>query len=148
MDQERRADTGPSLMGPLVLLGLLGLYTVGSSGSDAWSRGDWPFVLELVIGTLGMVVGSIVILRWMRKRELVDPRQVQAKLSRDACIVELRLAVIAPVIADGSAVQNRLDRLVAANRPFALATGNSLVPRTSTRCTDDLRVLAPLAAGG
>jgi hypothetical protein len=144
LDQERRADTGPSLVGPLGLLGLIGLYMVGSSASEAWSRGDWFLGLELVLGALAVIVGSIVALRWLAKRELVDPRLVQAKLSRDACTVELRLAVIAPIFADVAAVQARLDRLATAYRPFALATGNSLVPRSCTVVDDDLRVLAPL----
>src|SRR5437660_976012 len=59
--------------------------------------------------------------RWTRSGA---PTPAQAKLSRDACTVELRLAVIAPDFADSDAVQARLDRLVAAYRPFALATGN------------------------
>src|SRR5205085_9636453 len=47
LDHERRADSGPSLLGPLALLGLMGLYAVGSNATDAWSRGDWPWVVEL-----------------------------------------------------------------------------------------------------
>src|SRR6266852_4932397 len=39
LEQERRADTGPSLVGPLAVLGLIGLYLVGLDVSDAWSRG-------------------------------------------------------------------------------------------------------------
>jgi Type IV secretory system Conjugative DNA transfer len=144
LDQERRADTGPSLVGPLTLLGLIGLYALGSSASEAWSRGDWFFGFELAMGSLAAIVGSIVILRWLRRRDLVDPRLVQAKLSRDACAVEIRLVVIAPIFADTVAVQHRLDRLVAAYRPFALATGNSLVPRAVARADDDLRILASL----
>jgi len=144
LDQERRADTGPSLMGPLALLGLLGLYAVGSSASDAWTRGDWTSALDLAIGTVVVIVGGIVILRWLGRRDLVDPRLVQAKLSRDACLVEMRTAVIAPSFADVDTLEDRLDRLVAAYRPFALATGNSLVPRPVGRSARDLRVLAPL----
>src|SRR6266851_2246986 len=144
LEQERRVDTGPSLVGPLALLGLIGLYLAGSGAGDARSRGDWPWVLELVLGTLVVIIGSIVVLRWLRRRELVDPRLVQAKLSRDACVVELRLAVVAPAFANADLVQARLDCLVAAYRPFALATGNSLVPRPVARGADDLRVLAPL----
>ncbi|MDQ6670320.1 MAG: hypothetical protein M3069_06145 [Chloroflexota bacterium] len=144
LDRERRADTGPSLMGPLALLGLLGLYAVGSSTSDAWSRGDWTSALGLAMGTLVVIVGSIVIVRWLSRGVLVDPRLVQAKLSRDACMVELRAAVIAPTFADADALIDRLDRLVAGYRPFALATGNSLVPRPVGRGTRDLRVLEPL----
>ncbi|HTD77416.1 MAG TPA: hypothetical protein VK898_07260, partial [Chloroflexota bacterium] len=126
-------------------LGLVGLYLVGSSASEAWSRGDWFLGLVLVFGAFAVIVGSIVVLRWLRKRELVDPRLVQAKLSRDACAVELRLAAIAPIVADAGALQARLDRLVAAYRPFALATGNALVPRpVRGSAADDLRVLAPL----
>jgi hypothetical protein len=143
LDQERRADTGPSLMGPLLLLGLIGLFLVGSSAGDAWERGDWWSALVLVLGTLAAIAGSIVLLRWLRTRELIDPRLVQAKLSRDACLVEVRLAAIAPVFADAGLVQDRLDRLVAAYRPYALATGNALVPRPVDRL-DDLRRLTPL----
>ena len=66
-DQERRADTGPSPVGPLALLGLIGLYFLGATVSDAWARGDWFFGLELVFGTLAVIVGSIVVLRWLRK---------------------------------------------------------------------------------
>src|SRR5439155_12804642 len=57
LDQERRADTGPSLVGPLALLGLIGLYLAGSGASDAWSRGDWPWVLELVLGMVVVIIG-------------------------------------------------------------------------------------------
>ena len=41
LDQERRAYTGPSPVGPLALLGLVGLYFLGATVSDAWARGDW-----------------------------------------------------------------------------------------------------------
>ena len=101
---ERRADTGPSPMGPLALLGLIGLYTAGTSVSDAWSRGDWLPGLELVLAVLVLVAASIVVMRRLRRREMVDPHLVQAKLSRDACLVELRLAVIAPGLADADVV--------------------------------------------
>src|SRR5438270_6917324 len=122
----------------------MGLYLVGSSASDAWEQGDWAWELQLLLGALALLSGSIVALRWLRKREAVDPRLVQAKLSREACTVELRLAVLAPSFADPTAVQDRLDRLVAAYRPFALATGNALVPHQLRRGPDDLRSLAPL----
>jgi hypothetical protein len=59
-------------------------------------------------------------------------------------MVEVRLAVIASVSADADTLEDRLDRLVAAYRPFALATGNSLVPRPLAPYTRDLRVLAPI----
>ena len=54
LDQERRADTGPSLVGPLALLGLIGLYLVGVEcerglvagrlvfGARAGIWGHWP----------------------------------------------------------------------------------------------------------
>jgi hypothetical protein len=129
--------------GPQSLLGLVGVYLVGSSASEPWSRGDWLWVLELVSGVLAVLVGGAVALRWLRRRERVDRRLVQTKLNRDACVIEVRLAVIAPIFADSEAIQARLDRLVAAHRPFALATGNSLVPRAVQRAAQDLRILAP-----
>jgi hypothetical protein len=144
LEQERRADTGPSLLGPLALLGLIGLYALGSSARDAWSRGEWMSTLELVTGNMVIIAGSILVLRWLRKRDLVDPRLVQTKLSHDACFVELRVAVIAPLFAEADALGDRFDRLVAAYRPFALATGNALVPGRVTSETEDLRDLAPL----
>ena len=42
---ERAGDRGPSLVGPLLLLGLAGLALVGSSVAAAWQQGDWLGVL-------------------------------------------------------------------------------------------------------
>ena len=100
-----------------------------ASAIEAWTRGDWPWVLQLVLGTLGSVIGGVFAIRWPRRREVVDPRLVQVKLSRDACSIELRLAVVAPAFADAREVEERLERLVAAYRPCAPATGYGLVPR-------------------
>ena len=99
-----------------------------------------------IAGLLGViVVGSAAYLRFGQK-ELHDPRLVQEKLSREACRAELRLAVIAPSHIDPAAVRARLDRLAAAYRPFALAAGNSFVPRPIRGPVPDLRILAPLPA--
>jgi hypothetical protein len=145
LDQERRADTGPSPLGPLMLLGLVGFFAVGSAVSEAWTRGDWLSALELALGTLVALVSTVTVIRWLTRRELVDPGLVQAKLSRDALAVELRVAVIAPDFSGDEAIQERLDRLAAAYRPFALATGNSFMPRRPAKGAHDLRILAPLA---
>src|SRR6266851_1034538 len=80
LEAERRADTGPSLGGPLFILGLIGLYLVGSSTLAAWSRGDWLEALEWVAGSLAAIAFGIVVTLWLRRREVVDPRLVQAKL--------------------------------------------------------------------
>src|SRR5205823_10650262 len=48
LDQERARDAGPSLFGPLVVLGLLLAYVGGSSVADAWNRGDWFALLSVV----------------------------------------------------------------------------------------------------
>jgi hypothetical protein len=109
LDQERRADTGPAPIGPLVLLGLIALFAAGSSARDAWVRGDWLPVLELAMGTAVVLVASILILRRLGRRELVDPRQVQLKLSRDASLIEVRLAVIASMVVDADALRDRVD---------------------------------------
>ena len=143
-DQQRTRDAGPSLIGPVSLLGLLVLYLIGSSVQAAWIRGEWLSAIGLVAGILLLIAGSVPVVRWLRRRELIDPRLVQAKLGRDACEVELRLAVFAPSFAEPSALQARLDRLAAAYRPFTLAAGNSLVSRP-VRCDElDLRVLRSL----
>ena len=93
LEQERARDTGPSLLGPLAVLGLLVAYLIGASVIDAWARGDVFAVLSLVIGIVAVAIAGLVLIRWLRPRDLVDPRLVQAKLSRDACEAELRLAV-------------------------------------------------------
>jgi len=143
LEQDRRTDTGPSLVGPLALVGAIGLYQVGLMASTAWLRGDWLVTLGLAGGCLAVLIGGILLARWLRRRELVDPRLVQAKLGRDACEVELRLGVFAPTFADPDAVQARLDHLVSAYRPFTLAAGNGLSPRPIGDVAPDLRILAP-----
>ena len=133
LDQERARDTGPSLALPLGLLALVGLYLVVSSGAAAWARGDWLSTFGLVGGTLTLACIAVLIARWLGRRELVDPKLVQVKLGRDACQVELRLAVFAPAFVDPTELAARLDRLAAAYRPFSLASGNSLLPRHCPR---------------
>src|SRR5438270_9553635 len=91
-------------------------------------------------------LGLALYLRYAR-RALHDPRLVQDKLSRDACRVELRLAVIASGHTSESALRARLERLAAAYRPFALAAGNSFVPRYVQSEAPDLRVVMPLGKG-
>jgi len=142
-EQERARDGSPSLALPLGMIGLLVLYLVGSSAAAAWSRGDWLSTLGLMVGTLAFIVLAFVIVRWLSRQDSVDPELVQAKISREACRVELRLAVFAPSFADPIAVTGYLDGLAAAYRPFALGSGNSLVPQSSREETD-LRVLEPL----
>jgi DNA helicase HerA-like ATPase len=142
LEQERARDTGPSLALPLGILGLIGLYLVASSGVAAWDRGDWISTLGLACGTLLLAAVAVVIARWLKSRELVDPKLVQSKIGRDACHVELRLAVFAPAFVDLAAVMARLDRLAAAYRPFSLAAGNSLLPH-AVHGDLDLRVLEP-----
>ena len=81
---------------------------------------------------------------WLRRRELVDPRLVQAKISRPACEVELRLAVFAQSHADEAGRDARLDRIAAAFQAFSLATGNALVQQMDHRSDIELRSLEPL----
>ena len=120
------------------------LYLVGSNAAAAWSRGDWLSTIGLVLGTLALAAMAILIARWLGRRDLVDPQLVQAKISREACRIELRLAVFAPSFADPAAVADCLDGLAAAYQPFSLGSGNSLVPH-SVRKEVDLRVLEPVA---
>jgi hypothetical protein len=143
LENERGAHAGPSPAGPLAILGLVGLYLLVSSITAAWSRGDWPGALGLVGGALASAIAGTFAMRWLRRRTIVDPRLVQAKLGRDACQVELRIGIVAPVFADPAAIQTRLDQLAAAYRPFSLAAGNGLVVRSIRSAAADLRLLAP-----
>ena len=144
VDQERRRDNGPSLALPLGIIGMIALYLVGSSAAVAWNRGDWLATTGFVVGTLVLVVATILVLRWFGRRDVVDPQVVQAKISRAACLIELRLAVFAPSFVDPAAVAAYLDGLAVAYQPFSLGAGNSLVPQ-SVRQEVDLRVLEPVA---
>jgi hypothetical protein len=145
LEQDRSKDSGPSLLGPLSLLGLLMAYLVGANVMDAWSRGDWPAVLSLAAAIVGVGIAGVLLVRWFRARDLVDPKLVQAKLARDACEVELRLAVFAPHFVEPATLDDRLQRLAAAYRPYSLAAGNSLIAKAIRSADVDLRVLEPLS---
>ena len=145
---ERSGDRGPSLVGPLLLLGLAGLALVGTSVAGAWQQGDWLGVLGPISGLAALGGGILGVRRWLGHTALYEPRLVAEKLSCAACLAELRLAVIAPAFAPAETVRARLERLAAAYRPFALAAGNELVPRRVRRQELDLRNLTPLASGG
>jgi hypothetical protein len=144
LERERLQQAGPSFATPLLLLGLLGLYAIGSSVSSAWARGDYLGAIGFAVAVLAAVACSVVVVRKLRHRELVDPRLVQLKLSRQACEVELRLAVIAPDCVAETAVVAQLARMSAAYRSFSLATGNALQPRDAVDGDVDLRELVPL----
>jgi len=138
---------GTSMSGFLSLLGIGLAAVVGLNAWSAWQQGDWIALVGMVAGLVAAIgLGLAVYVRYAR-RDLHDPRLVQDKLSRDACRVELRLAVIAPGHASASAVRARLERLAAAYRPFAVAAGNSFVPRSVPSGSPDLRILVPLARG-
>jgi hypothetical protein len=145
LERDRARDTGPSLALPL--LGLVGAYLLYSYAASAWNRGDWLSVAGFV-ALRALALSSVVGLAYLlNKREIVDPKMVQVKLARDACLVELRLAVFAPPFADPVAMQRTLDRLAAAYRAYSLGAGNSLrMHRIDGE--PDLRVLTPLTRPG
>jgi len=143
-ERSGRSDAGTSLTSVISIFGLGLAAVVGLNAWSAWQRGDWPTVALTAAGSLGTAgLGLAAYLRFGR-HEMHDPRLVQEKLSREACRAELRLAVIAPSHAAPPAVRARLDRLASAYRPFALAAGNSLVPRRVRAPMPDLRVLSPV----
>jgi len=145
--QTGSADT--SLGSVFAVLALLLLAGAGLQAA-AWYRArDWAHLAALVAAALGLVGLIVLVIRTRRPGPLHDPKLVQDKLRRDARLAELRLAVLAPATAPREEVQARLGRLVAAYRPFTLAAGNALVPRSvdPRRGAPDLRVLGPLAGG-
>lgn len=145
LETERARGSGPSPVFPIGLVGLVTLYLIASSGLAAWRRGEWLTVGGLAAGTLLVATVIVALARWFGRQEIVDPRQVQAKLARDACLVELRLVVLAPAFADASSVHAVLEHVAAAYRAYASGAGNSL--RTQTvNDAPDLRVLTPLRA--
>src|SRR5262249_11527767 len=144
LERSSTTNTGTSLTSLVSLFGLVLAALVALNGWTAWQRGDWAaIVVPIAALVFAISLAAALYLRFVR-RDLHDPRLVQEKLSREACRVELRLAVIAPNQASLATVRGRLERLVAAYRPFALAAGNSLVSRRVSAVGVDLRVLAPL----
>ena len=140
-----RGDAGASLSSLVTIVVLAAAGAVGLNAWSAWQRGDWGTVALTAVGLCSVAGLGLAAYLHFGRRELHDPKLVQEKLRREACRTELRLAVIAPGHAAPAAVQARLDRLAAAYRPFALAAGNSFIPRPVRGPTPDLRVLAPLA---
>ena len=90
------SDAGTSLASLVSLFGLGLAVLVALNAWAEWQRGDWAaIVLSAAGGGVAIGIAIAVYLRFVR-RDLHDPRLVQEKLSREACRVELRLAVIAP----------------------------------------------------
>lgn len=143
-ERSGRSDSGTSLTSVMAIFGLGLAAVVGLNAWSAWQRGDWGTVVLTTAGLVGCIGLALAAYLRFGRRELHDPRLVQEKLSREACRAELRLGIIAPSHEAPAAVRARLERLVAAYRPFALAAGNSLVPRPVRMRMPDLRVLAPL----
>jgi hypothetical protein len=135
---------GPSLVGPLLLLGLLAAYLLASSTVDAWTRHDLPGAFSPLVAAVGLAVPAVGIARWLGRGAMIDPRLVQAKLEPAACSSELRLGAFAPESAPSDALLARIDRLAAAYGSFSLATGNSLTAAPVPAGRADLRRLAPL----
>ena len=124
---------------------MLGLYFLGSTAATAWARADRLGAAVPVLAVVVLIGIAAALVRWLHRRELVDPKLVQLKLARDACRVELRMAVFAPTFADPRSVEDRLDRVAGAYRAFALGAGNSLVPEAVGQA--DLRCLSPIGRG-
>ncbi|HEY2595099.1 MAG TPA: hypothetical protein VGK33_14495, partial [Chloroflexota bacterium] len=143
LEAERARDSGPSPVLPIGLVGLVILYLIASSALAAWRRGEWLTVIGLAAATVLLASLTIASARWLGRHEIVDPRQVQAKLARDACLVELRLAVFAPDFADASCVYEVLENVAAAYRAYSSGAGNSLQAQVLNDAPD-LRVLAPV----
>ncbi len=146
------ADT--SLGSVFALLALLLLGALGLQAAVWYRAHDWPHLALLVLGAVAVVGLLVVALRLRQPRPLHDPKLVQEKVRHDARLVELRLAIVAPASVASDELRARLTRLVAAYRPFTLASGNALVARPvhppsqgsgqGARPTRDLRVLDPL----
>ncbi len=142
-ERSRGGDRGTSLGSLVAIGGLMLAVLVALNAYGAWQRGDWS-AIALTTAGLGTSVG-LAIAAYLRfgGHDLYDPRLVQEKLSREAARAELRLAVVAPSHVAPSAMAARLEQLAGAYRSFALAAGNSLVPRPVHASMTDLRVLAP-----
>lgn len=146
------ADT--SLGSVFALLALLLLGALGLQAAVWYRAHDWPHLALLVLGAVALVGLLVMALRLRQPRPLHDPKLVQDKVRHDARLVELRLAIVAPASVASDELRARLTRLVAAYRPFTLASGNALVARPAHRTclgsgqgaqpTRDLRVLDPL----
>jgi hypothetical protein len=107
--QTERSGSHVSFAGPLLLLGLLGVALVGSSAISAWQRGDRTGVLVLVLPLAALAGGSLTVRRQLGGTALYEPRLVAEKLSCAGCLVELRLAILAPAFAPPERVQERLE---------------------------------------
>jgi hypothetical protein len=123
----RHADT--SLTGLLLLVGVL-LGTLLGYQAYAWFvANQWlPLAGSLAALGLGGLAAPWVIRRFLG-RPVYDMALVRDKLSSSAFEAQLRLAVIAPAAANPAELQARLDRLVAAYRPYNVAAGNGFLAR-------------------
>ena len=70
---ERAAGGGVSLLGPLLLVGLLLLVLVGSSATSAWQRGDWAGALGPIVGLGALGAGALGLRHWLGRTTLYEP---------------------------------------------------------------------------
>src|SRR5205807_1370519 len=61
LERERMQQAGPSFATPLLLLGLLALYAVGSGAYASWAQGNRLDAIGLVLGALAALGASIVV---------------------------------------------------------------------------------------
>jgi hypothetical protein len=145
-DRATAGSSSGSILGSLLLVALMGALLVASAASNAWVRQDWGTLAMLTTGSILAVLVGTLLAWWLRRDQLYDSRLVQDKLSRDACLVELRLVIVAPLEADSDAMRAHLRRLAAAYQALSLASGNGLVPASpSDGGQEPLRRLEPLA---
>jgi hypothetical protein len=126
------------------------LLAVAALALAAWQVRAWYEARAWAsLGLLVTGLGGLAALIWAARRlfqtPVYDPRLVREKIARPARVLEIRLAVFAPLDAPDVGMQTRLDQLATAYRQFTHDEGNGLVARWLRGERPDLRGLAPLS---
>jgi hypothetical protein len=141
---DRGTGGGSSTNAQLFLLALAALALAAWQAHAWYEAGAWGS-----LGLLGAGLGGLAALAWaargLFRAPVYDPRLVREKIARPARIVEIRLAVFAPVDAPEARMRARLDQLATAYHQFTHDEGNGLVARRLRGACPDLRGLAPVS---
>ncbi|MBV9896994.1 MAG: ATP-binding protein [Chloroflexi bacterium] len=107
---------------------LLVMLAVAFQAVRLYRAEAWLQLAVTLLAALAVVVGTVWVVRRLRRPTVYDMDLVREKVTRTACRTELRLVVFAPTEVSAAQVRLQLERFATVYRRFNLAAANGFVP--------------------